>query len=192
MATPDAKNRIVAMSALSVFVGMLGLAYASVPLYKLFCQTTGYGGTTQRADIAPAEVSDKVITVSFDANTSSALPWTFQPTQAKMAVKVGAQNMAYYEAKNTSSASVTGTAIFNVTPVEAGGYFNKIQCFCFTEQTLKPGQSASMPIDFFIDPAILQDPDTKSISQITLSYTFYPVDKPTDVSAAGSAPATVN
>jgi cytochrome c oxidase assembly protein subunit 11 len=168
------------------------LAYASVPLYKLFCQTTGYGGTTQRADIAPVTVSDKIITVSFDANTSSALPWTFQATQAKMAVKVGAQNMAYYDAKNTSNETITGSAIFNVTPVEAGVYFNKIQCFCFTEQTLKPGQSASMPIDFFIDPAILDDPDTKSITQITLSYTFYPVDKPTDVSATGSVPAVVN
>lgn len=192
MATTDRKNRMVAFLALGVFVSMLGLAYASVPLYRIFCQVTGYGGTTQRADIAPSEVSDKIITVSFDANTSSALPWTFQPTQAKLAVKVGAQNMAYYEAKNTSSATVTGTAIFNVTPVEAGVYFNKIQCFCFTEQTLKPGESASLPIDFFIDPAILLDPDTKSISQITLSYTFYPVDKPAAVSATGSNPAIVN
>jgi cytochrome c oxidase assembly protein subunit 11 len=185
------KNRVVAIAAASVFVGMVGLAYASVPLYKLFCQTTGYGGTTQRADAAPDQATAKSITIRFDANTSGALTWNFHPVVTTMAVKIGAQNMAYYEAKNTGTETVTGSAIFNVTPVAAGAYFNKIQCFCFTEQTLKPGQTAEFPIDFFVDPAILDNPDTKSISQITLSYTFYPVEHPKAVSTAGSPAAPV-
>lgn len=167
----------------SVAIGMVGLAYASVPLYSLFCKATGFGGTTQRADAAPETVTDRFITIRFDANIAGSLGWNFHPAQTVMKVKIGEQNMAHYSATNISDKVLTGSAIFNVTPSEAGAYFNKIQCFCFTEQTLKPGEGADLPVDFFVDPAILDDPDSKSISEITLSYTFFPVDKPDAVSA---------
>jgi cytochrome c oxidase assembly protein subunit 11 len=182
------KNFRVAAIAGSVAVGMVGLAYASVPLYSMFCKATGFGGTTQRADGAPETATDKFITIRFDANTAGSLGWNFHPVQSVMKVKIGEQNMAHYSATNTSGKVLTGSAIFNVTPVEAGAYFNKIQCFCFTEQTLKPGESADLPVDFFVDPAILDDPDSKSISEITLSYTFFPVDKPDAVSAVEQLP----
>lgn len=167
---------------------MVGLAYASVPLYRLFCQVTGFGGTTQRADVAPEAATDKFITIRFDANTAGSLGWKFHPSQSVMKVKIGEQNMAHYTATNTAGRLSTGSAIFNVTPAEAGIYFNKIQCFCFTQQTLKPGETADFPVDFFVDPAILDDPDSKSISEITLSYTFFPVDNPDAVSAAEPPP----
>ena len=182
------KNLRVAAAAASVAVAMVGLAYASVPLYSMFCEVTGFGGTTQRADVAPETATDKFITIRFDANTAGSLGWNFHPVQSVMKVKIGEQNMAHYSATNTTDKVLTGSAIFNVTPSEAGAYFNKIQCFCFTEQTLKPGESADLPVDFFVDPAILDDPDSKSISEITLSYTFFPVDKPDAVSAVEQPP----
>jgi len=160
-------------------LGMLALGYASVPLYDLFCRVTGYGGTTQVADAATAEtikVSGKTMSVRFDSNISSALPWDFKPEQVTDRVSVGARDMAIFLATNHSDKPVTGTATFNVTPVQAGKYFNKVQCFCFTEQTLQPGQTARMPVLYFIDPAILDDPEANNINEITLSYTFYPVD----------------
>lgn len=181
------KNTRVAVVALSVSFGMLGLAYASVPLYRVFCQVTGFAGTTQRADAAPEKATTQPISIRFDANTSPDLPWNFFPAQSKMTVKIGEQNMAHYTAKNTSDHVLTGSAVFNVTPPTAGIYFNKIQCFCFTEQTLKPGESADMPVVFFIDPDILNDEDTVHIKEITLSYTFYPVDKPKTLSQAPTA-----
>ncbi len=176
------KNRRVAAIAVSGAVAMLGLAYASVPLYALFCQATGFGGTPQRAATAPVETAQKTISVRFDANTAGSLDWTFHAGQTTMTVKVGEQNMAHYRAANTSNRQLTGSAVFNVTPVSAGIYFNKIECFCFTEQTLKPGESADLPVVFFVDPAIMDDADTRSIKEITLSYTFYPVDKAKPVS----------
>ena len=182
------KNLRVAAIAGSAAAGMVGLAYASVPLYSMFCKATGFGGTTQRADVAPETATDKFITIRFDANTAGSLGWNFHPVQSVMKVKIGEQNMAHYSATNTTDKVLTGSAIFNVTPSEAGAYFNKIQCFCFTEQTLKPGESADLPVDFFVDPAILDDPDSKSISEITLSYTFFPVDKPDAVSAVEQPP----
>jgi cytochrome c oxidase assembly protein subunit 11 len=182
------KNLRVAAIAGSVAAGMAGLAYASVPLYSMFCKATGFGGTTQRADVAPETATDKFITIRFDANTAGSLGWNFHPVQSVMKVKIGEQHMAHYSATNTSDKVLTGSAIFNVTPSEAGAYFNKIQCFCFTEQILKPGESADLPVDFFVDPAILDDPDSKSISEITLSYTFFPVDKPDAVSAVEQPP----
>ena len=182
------KNLRVAAAAAGVAVAMVGLAYASVPLYSMFCEVTGFGGTTQRADVAPETATDKFITIRFDANTAGSLGWNFHPAQSVMKVKIGEQNMAHYSATNTTGKVLTGSAIFNVTPSEAGAYFNKIQCFCFTEQTLKPGESADLPVDFFVDPAILDDPDSKSVSEITLSYTFFPVDKPDAVSAVEQPP----
>jgi cytochrome c oxidase assembly protein subunit 11 len=182
------KNLRVAAAAASVAVAMVGLAYASVPLYSMFCEVTGFGGTTQRADVAPETATDKFITIRFDANTAGSLGWNFHPVQTVMKVRIGEQNLAHYSATNNTGKVVTGSAMFNVTPIEAGAYFNKIQCFCFTEQTLKPGESADLPVDFFVDPAILDDPDSKSISEITLSYTFFPVDKPDAVSAVEHPP----
>lgn len=181
------KNLRVALIAGSVAAGMVGMSYAAVPLYRLFCQVTGFGGTTQRADAPPEHVTESTVSVRFDANTSGSLAWSFHAVQTSMTVKVGEQNMAYYRATNIAGHPVTGTAVFNVTPVQAGAYFNKIQCFCFTEQTLQPGESIEMPVSFFVDPDMLADPDAAGIKEITLSYTFYPVDKPTSVSEARAA-----
>ena len=163
-----------------IAVAMVGLAYASVPLYRLFCQVTGFGGTPMRASEVEASLrpTGKIIQVRFDANTNSALPWSFEPEEHVQRVAIGARDMAFYNAKNLSDKPVTGTATFNVTPAQAGQYFSKIQCFCFTEQTLKPGEEMRMPVVFFVDPRILDDPDASDISEITLSYTFYPVDEP--------------
>jgi cytochrome c oxidase assembly protein subunit 11 len=182
---PDARrNRKVAILSAGVVVAMVGLAYASVPLYSLFCQVTGFGGTTQRAETAPDKSIDRVMTIRFDANIAGSLPWVFEPVQRSMDVKVGVENFAYYRATNASSQDVTGTAVFNVTPDIAGAYFNKIQCFCFTEQTLKPGQTIDLPVSYFIDPAIADDRSLDGISTVTLSYTFYPAQKPESVSRA--------
>jgi cytochrome c oxidase assembly protein subunit 11 len=172
------------MLAASVVVGMVGLTYASVPLYRLFCQVTGFGGTTQRSEAAPGVALDQTVRVRFDANTSSGLDWSFHPVEEAMTVKLGEQMLGFYRATNRSDRPLSGTAVFNVTPVQAGAYFNKIQCFCFTEQLLEPGQTIDMPVSFFVDPAMLDDADAAGISEITLSYTFYPVDKPKAVSEA--------
>ncbi|MCA3554877.1 cytochrome c oxidase assembly protein [Aestuariivirga sp.] len=183
--------RVVAMSAATV-AAMIGLTYASVPLYRLFCQVTGYGGTVQRAQAAPEQAIDKAVSVRFDANTSGKLDWAFHPLQTTLRVRLGEQNMAYYEAANHSGRAVTGSAVFNVSPPQAGAYFNKIQCFCFTEQTLQPGEKIEMPVTFFVDPDMLKDPDAAGIDEITLSYTFYPVDKTKAVTEAKTeAPASV-
>lgn len=157
---------------------MTSLAFASVPLYRAFCRVTGFAGTTQRAaaDAVPG-ASGRMIFVRFDANTSSALPWRFAPVDTRRNVAVGARNIALFTARNLSDHEVTGTATFNVTPSQAGQYFTKIQCFCFTEQRLAPGQEVSMPVVFFVDPRIMDDPAARNISEITLSYTFYPVDR---------------
>jgi cytochrome c oxidase assembly protein subunit 11 len=176
------KNRRLAALVLVVFAGMVGLTYATVPLYRVFCQSTGFSGTPKRAEAAPAVAADKYITVRFDANTAGSLGWNFHAVQTVMKVKIGEQNMAHYSATNLTDHETTGSAIFNVSPDEAGAYFDKIQCFCFTKQTLKAGQSEDLPVVFFVDPAILDNPDSKAISEITLSYTFFPADKPEAVS----------
>lgn len=172
------RNARTALLAGGLGLAMLGLGYASVPLYRLFCQVTGLGGTTQKAEASalPGAVLGKSVTVRFDANHAPNLPWTFGPEEATSTVTLGARNIAFYSAKNLSARPITGTATFNVTPAQAGKYFNKIQCFCFNQQTLKPGEQVRMPVTYFVDPAILNDPDAKDISEITLSYTFYPVD----------------
>jgi cytochrome c oxidase assembly protein subunit 11 len=172
-------GRTAALAALLV-AAMVGLAFASVPLYRLFCQVTGFAGTPLRAEQVDGSIkaTGKLIWVRFDANTSSALPWQFKPEEHKERVAVGARDMAFYAARNLSDKPVTGTATFNVTPAQAGQYFTKVQCFCFTEQTLKPGEEVRMPVVFYVDPKILDDPNANAISEITLSYTFYPVDEP--------------
>jgi cytochrome c oxidase assembly protein subunit 11 len=172
----DQRNRRVAALAALVAVAMLALGYAAVPLYRLFCQVTGFGGTTQRATAAQLEalrpVAGKTISIRFDGNVASGLPWEFRPAQITDTVAIGARDMAFFIARNNAARAVTGTATFNVTPEQAGKYFSKIQCFCFTEQTLAPGQEVRMPVVYFVDPAILNDPDARDIEQITLSYTF--------------------
>lgn len=158
-----------------VFVaGMVGAAYASVPLYRLFCQVTGYNGTTQRVEQFSDTVLDQKVRVTFDANTSSGLNWEFKPVQNSVEPRIGETVQITYKATNKSQTPVTGTAVFNVTPMEAGAYFNKVQCFCFTETTLKPGETLEMPVVFFVDPEITKAEETKNIRTITLSYTFYP------------------
>jgi len=164
------------MIALSVALVMLGLGYASVPLYRMFCEVTGYGGTTRRVDEAQAAAvkdSGHTISIRFDANVERGMPWEFKPLQHTDTVSIGARDMALFWAKNDSDKTITGTASFNVEPEQAARYFNKIQCFCFTEQTLKPGEQVRMPVLYYVDPAFLNDPDNKDVEQITLSYTFH-------------------
>jgi len=169
-------NRTAAIMAV-VGLAMLGLAFASVPLYRVFCQVTGYGGTTQRAEAAPgADLAAGWIGVRFDANTSENLPWKFEPVQERVRIEPGARTKIFYRATNLVGRPTTGQAVFNVSPPQVGKYFSKIECFCFTEQTLKGGQSVDMPVVFFVDPKVRQDPDTESVDEITLSYTFYPVE----------------
>jgi cytochrome c oxidase assembly protein subunit 11 len=167
------------MLATTLAVVMAGVGYASVPLYRMFCQVTGFGGTTQKAigQSAPGAIAGKTMSIRFDANHSSSLPWTFKQEVNREVVKVGEQEIAFFLAKNLSDKPVTGTATFNVTPNQAGKYFTKIQCFCFTKQTLQPGQQVRMPVVFYVDPAILKDPAANDVEEITLSYTFYPVDE---------------
>lgn len=179
VATLPNRNLKTGLLAGFVAVAMVGLGFASAPLYKRFCETTGFGGTTMRvseAKAATVQITDKPITIRFDANQSSELPWEFRPEQPTDKISVGARDMQIFIAKNLSDHEVTGTATFNVVPELAGKYFNKIQCFCFTQQTLKAGEQVRMPVLYYVDPKILTDPDTKDIQEITLSYTFYPVD----------------
>jgi len=167
------RNVRTALMMAGVVAFMAGLAAASPPLYRTFCSLTGFGGTPLRAEKAPGAVAGQV-SVRFDANVHPGLPWRFEPEQNTVEVKPGAQTKIFYRAQNLSARSWTGQAAYNVSPDQAGKYFKKIQCFCFTEQTLKAGEKVDMPVVFFVDPKIKQDPDTKDIDEITLSYTFYP------------------
>ena len=170
-----ASNRKVATRAFAFAVVMLALAFATVPLYRAFCQATGFGGTTQRAVVAPgAQVAAGSVGVRFDANINPQLPWRFEPEQETVRIQPGARITIYFDATNLSARTTTGQAVFNVTPEQAGQYFSKIQCFCFNEQTLKAGEKARMPVVFFVDPKLRTDPATSDIDEITLSYTFYP------------------
>jgi cytochrome c oxidase assembly protein subunit 11 len=175
------KNKRLALYAVLAAVLMLGLGYAAVPLYRIFCQVTGFAGTPQRATLAEAvsaqemarSAGGRTFSIRFDANTAPDVPWDFRPRQVTGTVQVGQRDMAIFEAKNLSSVPVTGSASFNVEPEQAAPYFNKIQCFCFTSQTLQPGQGVTMPVLFYIDPQALDDPNMDGVEQITLSYTFH-------------------
>ncbi len=171
------RNNRTGFIFLVVAIGMLGMGYAAVPLYRIFCQVTGIDGTTQRASeeqaAAVVAATGQHISVRFDGNVSGGLPWKFKPNQVKQDVVIGEKSLASYHAVNNSARPITGTAVFNVSPTQAGKYFNKIECFCFTEQTLKPGQEVEMPVIYYVDPAILDDPDARDVEQITLSYSFY-------------------
>jgi cytochrome c oxidase assembly protein subunit 11 len=173
-------------AACAVFVAaMVGMAFASVPLYRLFCQVTGLSGTTQQSDSAPAATIDREVDIRFDANVGNGLGWGFRPLTRSVEIKVGEVGEAVFTAENRTNRPVTAAAVFNVTPLEAGAYFNKISCFCFKAQTLQPGQSIEMPVTFFVDPAIADDPDLDHVRTITLSYTFYPVEPAAEDSAGG-------
>jgi cytochrome c oxidase assembly protein subunit 11 len=167
------KRRTVVATA-GLALAMLGLAYASVPLYRLFCQVTGYGGTTMRADKAPGHVLDREVSVRFDATVAPGLSWTFEPVVRTMTVRLGEPHVIEYRATNTGDKPSIGTATYNVVPDQAGSFFNKLQCFCFTDQPLAAGETMLMPVQFFIDPAMATDSDGRRINTITLSYTFYP------------------
>lgn len=171
------KNNQTAFVLAGVVVGMVALSYAAVPLYQLFCQVTGFGGTTQVAEAPQRPVLERVIKVRFSANRHRAMPWDFRPLQPQQQARVGEQMLAFFEAVNNTGDTVTGTATFNVTPYKAGAYFNKIECFCFTEQTLAPGGRADMPVTYFIDPAIMDDPGLDDVTEIVLSYTFFRSDQ---------------
>ena len=182
-------NGAVVAMCCSFVIGMAGMAYAAVPLYEMFCKVTGYGGTTQRVEQASDVILDRTIKVRFDANVGPGLPWTFEPVQREVEMKIGETVQILYKARNMASKATTGQATFNVTPQAAGAYFNKVQCFCFTETTLKPGEELEMPVVFFVDPEIVKPVETKGIHTITLSYTFYPheASKPVASAADGKA-----
>jgi cytochrome c oxidase assembly protein subunit 11 len=171
----ERSNGKTALIMAAIVAAMVGLAFASAPLYRAFCEATGFGGTPLRAERAPGAVAGEV-GVRFDANVHPRLPWRFVPKQETVRIAPGAQTRIFYRAQNLSNRAWTGQAVFNVSPDQVGKYFKKIQCFCFTEQTLKPSERVDMPVLFFVDPKIKQDPDTRDIDEITLSYTFYPVE----------------
>lgn len=166
-------NTRIALIVTLVVLGMVGLSFAAVPLYDTFCRVTGWGGTTQRAEIAPGTVLDRKITVRFDATVSEGLPWHFKPEQVSQTLRIGETGLAYYEATNNADYPVVGTATFNVQPAKAGLYFMKVECFCFTEQVLQPGETMSMPVTYFIDPELTLEERLDEVREITLSYTFY-------------------
>src|SRR5690606_25834676 len=153
----------------------------------MFCQITGYGGTTQRVEQYSDRILERTVTVRFDANVSGALPWRFEPAAREMTMRIGETAEARYVATNLFGSPASGRATFNVTPPLAGAYFNKVECFCFTDTTLKPGEDMEMPVVFFVDPEFVNDPDLKDVKTITLSYTFFPIDKPDSVVDAAAA-----
>lgn len=169
---PVSHKRTV-LSSIAVVLVMGGLAYASVPLYNLFCRVTGFGGTTQRAEMAPDRILSDTMTIRFDASVNCSLPWKFSAPSEPVTLPIGESGLAFYHVENTSDHPIIGTATFNVSPPQAGYYFNKIACFCFTEQRLDPGQQADLPVTFFVDPEIVNDPELKGVKTITLSYTFF-------------------
>ena len=189
------RNATTVMLLGAVVLGMIGLSFASVPLYRLFCQATGFGGTTQRAAAAPAETSKAVVTVRFDAEIAADLGWEFRPLQSEVQVHPGEQREVFFRAVNRGSEASTGSATFNVTPTKSGIYFDKLQCFCFTEQRLEPGESKDMGVVFFVDPDLLKDPGTREVRTITLSYTMYRArgkDKPSAAAARSAAAKAMN
>ncbi len=177
-----------------IVAAMTGLAFASVPLYRMFCQVTGFAGTPKTGAYAGAASSNGAqalpVTVRFDANVNSQLPWRFEPVERQVELRLGQEALIHYRAQNLSDRPVTGTATFNVTPFKVAQYFNKLECFCFTEQTLNPGEEVSMPVLFYVDPQLFDDPNTAEVRKITLSYTFFPVENQARATAAGEQAAS--
>lgn len=185
--TPQGKT---ALGAVALVLTMGTLSFAAVPFYDWFCRVTGFGGTTAVSDGSGIAPTDTFVTVRFVAATEPGMPWEFRPSQTEMRVRVGEDNLAFYEAYNPTDRAVAGQASFNVVPYAAGGYFAKVQCFCFTEQVLEPGQRVEMPVSFYVDPEMLEDPEGRHVREITLGYTFYEIDPPEEEAHAALAPAT--
>jgi len=183
MSSRNRSNLVVGASCLAVFAAMVGVSFAAVPLYAMFCQVTGYGGTTQRVTQYSDTVLDRDITIRFDANVSGGLPWDFKPEQRDVTLKIGETTQIAYSAQNLFNIPTSGRASFNVSPPLAGSYFNKVECFCFTDTTLKPGETLDMPVVFYIDPEIVNQPELAHIKTITLSYTFFPIEPESPVAA---------
>lgn len=186
------RNNRTLLQLVGVVVTMGALSWAAVPFYSWFCKVTGYGGTTMVAQSAPDTVLDEKVRVRFDANVEPDMGWTFRPMQRDMVLNIGENGLAFYEAVNNTDEPITGTASYNVAPDIAGYYFSKIQCFCFTEQTLQPGERVEMPVSFFVDPELVNDRDAGHIRDITLSYTFFRTDKPAAAQAALDAGRNTN
>lgn len=176
------KNRTL-VQLVTVVVTMASLSFAAVPFYSWFCKVTGYGGTPSRAEVAPDTILDQVVKIRFDASVDQNMPWSFKPVVRTMDIRIGETGLAFYEAHNPTDRVIAGTASFNVFPDTAGGYFTKIDCFCFSEQVLQPGETVQMPVSFFVDPAIVDDPDGKFVHEITLSYTFHQTPLPEEQAA---------
>ena len=187
--TQKRRNAIAFASCFTVAAAMVGASYAAVPLYYMFCAATGYGGTPARAAAAPGVVGDRVMTVRFDTNVDPNLPWVFVPEQRSVKVRIGEDKLVFFRAENRSDHAIVGHAAFNVQPEQAARYFDKIQCFCFTEQKLEAGESVEMPVSFFVSPAILKNHAANSITEITLSYTFYPATNQKAGAKTASVPA---
>ena len=166
-------NALLALGLGGVVAGMVGMSFAAVPLYRMFCAATGYGGTPQIGPAVSASVSEQTIAVRFNADTNPGLPWAFRAEQKQVTLKLGEEQVAFYQARNEAAVPVTGIAIYNVTPEKAAIYFHKTACFCFNQQTLAPGQQMQFPVSFWVDPAIATDPSTRDVTTITLSYTFF-------------------
>ena len=188
------RNCATVVLLISVVAGMVGLSFVSVPLYRLFCSATGFGGTTQRAESAPTRIATGLITVRFDAQTAPGLAWEFRPLTHAITVHPGEQSQVFFRAVNRGTAPITAQAVYNVTPTKVGIYFDKLQCFCFNSQTLAPGQSVDMGVVFFVDPDMLTDPSTSEVRSITLSYTMFraPETPATASAAPRSRPASIN
>ncbi len=185
------RRKLKTVVPLVAIVGVMTLLVVnSVTLYELFCQVTGYGGATQRADAAPDRATGRVITIRFEGTVNPHLPWRFNPVKREIKVRVGERELAHYVAKNVGGRTITGVASFNVTPAKAGPYFKKIACFCFNEQTLAPGQVADMPVSFFVDPEIVKDRDLDDVTVITLSYTFFKTGKTADADRSSKRGST--
>ncbi len=187
MALQGPAKTVAQTVSLVIFMG--GLAWASVPFYDWFCRVTGFGGVTGVSEVAPDDVLEQTIKVRFDGSLNNQMPWEFKPVVREMEVRIGETGLAFYEAYNPTNRPVAGSASYNVTPYQAGGFFNKIQCFCFEEQVLQPGERVQMPVTFYVDPEIVNDRDGKYIHTITLSYTFYEIDLPEDTASVQDSDA---
>ena len=182
------RNGKLAVKLVSIVVTMVALSFVAVPFYSWFCRTTGFAGTPLVSKTASAEVLDQTITIRFDANTDPGMPWEFHPVEREMTLRIGETGLAFFEAYNPTDHAVAGTAAYNVAPDIAGAYFTKIQCFCFTEQILQPGERVQMPVTFYVDPEITRDVDAAQVHHITLSYTFYQTELPKAQASLSSAP----
>lgn len=169
-----AGNGRMVLMCLAILAGMTGMSFAAVPLYRAFCNATGYDGAVKRVSNAPDRVLDQTVTVRFDANVRD-MPWTFTPSQISQTIKIGSQSVAFYKVTNNSDRPITGQASYNVVPEQAGAHFRKLQCFCFSEQTIGPHETVEFPVVYFVEPDYVDDPETRRVQEITLSYTFFQV-----------------